>query len=238
LSRFARLLRKVWPQADLSGYRGTVDDTPGDRKAALPEREVTVNMIVAYNMTRWRQANGMTQAALGEELGGWTKGAVSAAERSWDGNRVRKFDADEIATMASVFSVPFLAFFLPPEDDEVTARYFISGNDGPVPIEEYFRYLWSDTDVDPGTPAAVAYQQAVITAIAKYVEGEEATEDLAASVAGLAAAEQVKAVLERVRSSREAVYGIYPVLDALLEENAMLQDALERALRKREESET
>jgi transcriptional regulator with XRE-family HTH domain len=215
-----------------------VDDTPGDRKAGLPEREVTVNMLVAYNMTRWRQASGMTQAALGEELGGWTKTAVSAAERSWDGKRVRKFDADEIADMASVFSVPLLAFFLPPADDGVTARYVIrDGGDGPVPMDEYFRYLLSDPDQDAGTPAAVAFQQAVITATAKYIEGEEATEDLAASIADLAAAEQVKAVLERSRANRQAVRGIYPVLDALLEENAMLQDALERALRRREEPE-
>jgi len=195
-------------------------------------------MLVAYNMARFRQANGMTQVALGEELGGWTKGAVSAAERSWDGTRVRKFDADEIATLASIFRVPVLALFLPPADDGKTARYAVSGDGGPVPMDEYFLYLLSDPDLDADTPAAAAYQQAVIAATAKYWKGDEPAEDLAASVAGLAAAEQVKAVLERSRANREAVLGIYPVLDALLEENAMLQEALERALRKHEEPET
>ena len=212
-----------------------MNDTPGGRKADPPEREVTVNMLVAYNMARFRQASGMTQAALGEELGGWTKGAVSAAERSWDGTRVRKFDADEIATLASIFCVPILAFFLPPADDGVTARYAVRGDDGPVPMEEYFRYLWSDPDPDAGTPAAVAYQQAVITAIARYVEGEESTEGLAAAVAEQAAAEQLKAAAEQSRANREAIHAIYPVLDALLDENALHQDALERALLRREE---
>lgn len=197
-------------------------------------------MLVAYNMARWRQASGMTQAALGEELGGWTKGAVSAAERSWDGTRVRKFDADEIATLASIFSVPILAMFLPPPDDGTAARYAISGGDGPVPLEEYFTYLWTDPSlvaVSPAadTPAAAAYRQAAVTAAARYADAAEAGDDLAGAIAAAATAEQVKAELERSQANREAVHGIYPVLDALLEENAMLQDALERALRKHEE---
>jgi transcriptional regulator with XRE-family HTH domain len=212
---------------------GIVDDTSGDRKAP-PEREVTPNMLVAYNMTRWRQACGMTQAALGEELGGWTKGAVSAAERSWDGNRVRKFDADEIAAMAAVFGVPIPAFFLPPADDGEAARYVIRGGDGALPMSDYFWFLMPEPDWEPATPAAVAYRQAVITATAKYADGEEAVEDLAASLAGLAADESLKAALEGARANFAAVHAIYPVLGALLEENAMLQDALERALRGRE----
>jgi hypothetical protein len=40
---------------------------------------------------------------------GWAKVAVSAAERSWDGKRVRKFDADEIVAIATVLGVPVSA---------------------------------------------------------------------------------------------------------------------------------
>jgi hypothetical protein len=191
-------------------------------------------MLVAYNMTRWRQACGMTQPALGEALGGWTKGAVSAAERSWDGKRIRKFDADEIAALAAVFDIPVPAFFMPPADDGQAARYVIRRGDTVVPMGEYFAFLMPEPDWEPGTPAAVAYRQAVITATAKYADGEEAVEDLAASLAGLAADESLKAALEGARANFAAVHAFYPVLGALLEENAMLQDALERALRGRQ----
>jgi transcriptional regulator with XRE-family HTH domain len=220
----------------LSGYRGVVDDNSGDRKAGPSEREVTPNMLVAYNMARWRRANGMTQEQLGAELGGWTKIAVSAAERSWDGGRVRKFDADLIADLASIFRIPVPAFFLPPEDDGKAARYVIRGDGGMVPMDEYFRLLMPEPDWEADTPAAVAYQQAVIAATAKYVDGE-AAENLASAVSDLAAAEQVKTALEDARANREAIHGIYPVLDAALRENAVLQDALERALRGRQPQE-
>jgi transcriptional regulator with XRE-family HTH domain len=211
-----------------------VDDTHGDRAAGPPEREVTPNMLVAYNMTRWRKACGMTQEQLGAELGGWTKGAVSAAERSWEGRRVRKFDADELAALAAIFDIPVPAFFMPPDDDGEAARYVIRRGEAVVPMDEHFAFLMPEPDWEPGSPAAVAYRQAVITATAKYVGGEEAVEDLAASLAGLAAGEELKGALEDARANFAAIHGIFPVLNALLEENAMTQDALERALRGRE----
>lgn len=191
-------------------------------------------MLVAYNLTRWRRACGMTQERLGAELGGWTKGAVSAAERSWDGTRVRKFDADEIADMAAAFHVPIPALFLPPEDDGADVRYVVRSDDGgTLPVSEYFRLLMPDLNWEPDTPAGAGYQQAVITATARYVGGE-AVGRLAASVAELAADEEIAEVLKAARVNREAIRGIYPLLDALLEENATLQDALERALGGRE----
>lgn len=211
-----------------------MDDTPGDLKAEPPEREVTANMLVAYNMTRWRKASGMTQDALGEELGGWTKKAVSAAERSWDGRRVRKFDADEIADLAAVFGVPIPALFLPPADDGEAVRYVIRRGGGTVPAEDYFWSVMPEPDWETDAPAAVAYRQAVITATAVYADGEEATEDLAAALSGLAAGAELKAALEDARANFAAIHGIFPVLNALLEENAMTQDALARALKSRE----
>lgn len=187
-------------------------------------------MLVAYNMARWREANELTQGQLGQELGGWTNVAVSAAERSWAGKRVRKFDADEIADMAAAFRIPIPGLFLPPEDDGTAARYVIRSDDGgTLPMSEYFRLVMPDLDWEPDTPAGAGYQQAVITATARYVDGE-AAENLASAISELAAEEQVKAALENARVNREAIRGIYPVLDALLDENTMLQDALERAL--------
>src|SRR3954470_302298 len=84
------------------------------RPSPPPVREITPNMLVALNMAKWRQAAGLTQDQLGERLGGWNKTAVSAAERSWDGKRVRQFDADLIVRLAFILEVPITAFFLPP----------------------------------------------------------------------------------------------------------------------------
>jgi transcriptional regulator with XRE-family HTH domain len=197
-----------------------------------PERIITPNMLAALNMARWRQAMGWTQEQLGAELGGWTKNAVSAAERSWDGHRVRQFDADLLCDLASVFRIPVPAFFLPPEDDGRTARYAIKGDDGPVPMDEYFRVVLPDIDDwEADTAAGAAYKQAVITAIARYYDSE-ARAEVGAAVADVATEEQIAAALERARETRELTA---VTLDRLLAENAVLQDALERALAARKE---
>jgi transcriptional regulator with XRE-family HTH domain/cell division septum initiation protein DivIVA len=90
---------------------------------ALPVRRLTVNRLVAYNMAAFRKAAGLTQEEVGERLGGWSGASVSAAERSWDGKRVKKFDADEIVAIAFALGVPISALFLPPEDDGTAVRY-------------------------------------------------------------------------------------------------------------------
>lgn len=96
----------------------------------LPGRHITVNQVVAYNMAYFRKVAGLTQEELGQRLTGWTskpwsKAAVSAAERSWDGKRIRQFDADLIYGLARALSVPVSAFFLPPDIDGVKERYRI-----------------------------------------------------------------------------------------------------------------
>jgi hypothetical protein len=218
----------------LSGYRGTVDDTPEGRKQGPPEREVTVNMLVAYNMTRWRTACGMTQAQLGGELGGWTKGAVSAAERSWDGRRIRKFDADEIANLASIFRIPIPAMFMPPEDDGIAARYVLHGEDGPVPMGDYFGLVMTDLNWDPDTPGGAAFHRAVIAATAKYVDGEAVEHVAAAARAEMADTEQVRVELAKVRANEESLREMRSALNQFEEQNATYQDVLERALKERE----
>lgn len=96
----------------------------------LPARVLTANQLVAHNMTYWRQAKGMTQEELGvllEAFTGrpWSKATVSAAERSWDGKRIRQFDADELLALSEALEVPLAGLLLPPVDDGVEARYGI-----------------------------------------------------------------------------------------------------------------
>jgi hypothetical protein len=119
----------------------TADDTPhraaGSDYDKLPERYITMNQLVAYNVAYWRRSGTQTQEKLREYLssfGGisWSKAALSAAERSWDGKRVRQFDADEILALSQALGVPLSAMFLPPDDDGVKVRYVI----GPAGGEE------------------------------------------------------------------------------------------------------
>lgn len=95
--------------------------------AALMVRSVTLNQVVGYNMAWYRKVAGLTQEELGQRLGGWTKVAVSAAERSWDGKRVRKFDADELVAIARAIGVPVPALLLPPYDAGTAIIYELEG---------------------------------------------------------------------------------------------------------------
>jgi transcriptional regulator with XRE-family HTH domain len=96
----------------------------GDRQAAydpksyfdLPRREITVNQIVAWNMAYWRRHAGLTQEQLGKLIG-WSKNVVSAAERSWDGDRPRQFTADDMIALTDALEVPLSGLFLPPDND-------------------------------------------------------------------------------------------------------------------------
>lgn len=101
-----------------------MDNENGTESSArpLPVRAVTINQVIAWNVAWYRKAAGLTQAALGEEIG-WTNAAVSEAERSWDGKRTREFDAHTIAAIAAALGVPLLALFLPPLDDGTDVRY-------------------------------------------------------------------------------------------------------------------
>lgn len=225
---------KVWPQADSAGYAPHVDDDKEGtaERPGLPERAVTVNMLVGYNMGRWRRAAGMTQEQVGAELGGWTKRAVSAAERSWDGEKVRQFDADLIASLASIYGVPIPAMFLPPPDDGDKVRYLVDGADL-VPMEEYFQYLSAEPDLDAPGAAGAEYQRAVISAMAKYA-GDQDREDVAEAVGDVVGAAQLEQVLSEVRGHAAQLSALYRLVDALVSDNALLQQALERAQRRQE----
>jgi transcriptional regulator with XRE-family HTH domain len=92
-------------------------------------------------MALYREAAGLTQEQLGKRLGGWTKVAVSAAERSWDGKRTRKFDADEIVAIAEALDVPVIALLLPPPDAGTAVDYYFTAGSAPVPPMEARRLL-------------------------------------------------------------------------------------------------
>lgn len=98
----------------------------------MPTRRVTVNQLVAFNIAWFRKAAGLTQDELGERLGGWSAASVSAAERSWDGKRVRKFNTDEIVGAAVVLGVPVVALLLPPPDAGTAVDYTFTA--GPASV--------------------------------------------------------------------------------------------------------
>lgn len=77
----------------------------------------------------------MTQEQVGEileELTGrpWSKATLSAIERSWDGKRIRRFDADELLVLSAALRVPLPGLLLPPEDDLTAIRYEIGPEGG------------------------------------------------------------------------------------------------------------
>ena len=132
-----------------------------DSAAGLPVQFVTIGQVVGYNMAVYRRAAGLTQEDLGQRLGGWTKVAVSAAERSWDGKRIRKFDADEITRIAAVLGTPPTALFLPPEDHGTVVRYVLDvpGSDDEKPAD-LLTYVFPAYEGD--SPAMNAYRKRLI----------------------------------------------------------------------------
>jgi transcriptional regulator with XRE-family HTH domain len=100
------------------------DSTPSepiDLRELSPQEAPTVNQLVAYNMTRARRARGWTQQQVADRLEkytgrSWSKASISAAERSWQGGRPRKFDADELLALSVIFDTPIAYFLLPMEE--------------------------------------------------------------------------------------------------------------------------
>ena len=78
---------------------------------------ISVNQVIAWNLRWLRLAKQMKQRELGELLG-WSNQTVSDAERSFDGDRTRLFDAQEITELALALGVPIAALFLPPDDGD------------------------------------------------------------------------------------------------------------------------
>ncbi len=189
----------------MSDIQTDANRAPADRGADSPSRHVTINQVVAYNVARFRKAAGLTQEELGERLGGWTKAAVSAAERSWDGKRIRQFDADTLTAIAMALGVPLLALFLPPEDQ---------GEGGPLRFHAHERGAASSSmadlmalvmpDSDNDTPAMHAYRNRLVTAAGTYID-PNLGEDVKRWFQDATDAELRAQRLERIRWQREAL---------------------------------
>ena len=168
-------------------------ELPSADRPPLPERTVTVNQLVAYNMAFYRKAAGLTQEELGARLGGWSAASVSAAERSWDSSRVKKFDADEIASIAAALGVPVIAFFLSPEDDGTAVRYVVHlpGSEADR-HRDYAAAVLPAYDID--SPAMTAFRRRLIVAgesgQVDFNEPLRASEELQRSINDLRAFER------------------------------------------------
>ena len=141
---------------------------PAGRRPGLPERRITVNQLVAYNMAAFRKAAGLGQQEFGEPLG-WSAASVSAAERSWDGRRIKKFDADEIVLIAAALGVPLAALFLPPEDHGTAVQYVLHfGGKKVKSLDDLLPLALPGFGGD--SPAMEAYRKRIIAAGASGLE--------------------------------------------------------------------
>lgn len=129
------------------------EDGAGAEDADKPT--LTINQLVAMNVQRVRKARGWSQEELGEALTRltnrkWSPASVSAAESSWRGGRVRRFDANELVAFSLIFKLPVSHFLLPPTDDDLANSDFVVDtlDEIGLPIvtkEQLLRAIW---DVD------------------------------------------------------------------------------------------
>lgn len=203
--------------------------TAGTEYADLPEQRITLNQLIAYNMAYFRKAAGFKQEELGELLAGWVSGswskaAVSAAERSWDGKRIRQFDADLIYGLAHVFGLPIGALFLPPDRDGIDFRYVIvppheAPGVRPQGMSELLTSVLTDVipdeDVHPDDDNLFkAYQSRVKVAASMYLAGPLTPGEI---FGGLADEEQLAERAARLRGHYDALRGVLSELDGMLE---------------------
>jgi cell division septum initiation protein DivIVA len=166
---------------------------PVDSEGALPVRHVSVNQLIAYNMAFFRKASGLTQGQLGDLLG-WSGASVSAAERSWDGKRVRKFDADEIVSIALALDTPVIGLLLPPADAGTAVRYLLDTSADQPDIARLLPMLTAAIEGDkPLHPAF--WQRLIALGVGQYAGLRESAEDGSAQY------------LERARAEAESVLG-------------------------------
>jgi transcriptional regulator with XRE-family HTH domain len=88
-----------------------------------PPTPWSASQVVAHNLARARRLRGLSQAEVAERLtrftgAKWGQVAVSQAECSVSGQRVRQFTANELVGLARTFDLPLLYFFMPPDDGQ------------------------------------------------------------------------------------------------------------------------
>lgn len=108
---------------------------------------ITLDQVVAYNLRRARRLRGWTQAQAAEQLEPflgerWSSAVFSAAERSYEGNRIREFTASHVLAFSRGFDVPIAWFYEPPAPStRITSR----GSDQSISGEDLVKLLGSRT---------------------------------------------------------------------------------------------
>lgn len=97
-------------------------------------KRLTINEVIAFNLARARRRAGWTQEEAAERLSQamgkrWSNATLGAAERSWETERVREFNGDELMAFSKVYGQPLAYWFLPPDGGEKTQTYRL-GADG------------------------------------------------------------------------------------------------------------
>ena len=137
-----------------------MSDAESGADQGLPGRSASVNQLVGYNMKWFRKAAGITQEEMGRRLGGWSKGVVSAAERSWDSDRVRQFDADEIVAIAQVLDIPVIGLLLPPPDSGTGSDYVFAAGPARMSSDDLLHQVVPD--YQGNTKAMIAFRERVL----------------------------------------------------------------------------
>lgn len=122
----------------------------------MPE-PLTANQLVAYNLMRIRKTLGLSQAQAAERLEPhlgvrWSKAVYSAAERSYHGNRVRQFTADDLIGLALAFGVPVVYFFMPPKPEDRPGEAVLRAGGADISWRDLFEVML-------GGPFRTAVQQ-------------------------------------------------------------------------------
>jgi transcriptional regulator with XRE-family HTH domain len=114
-------------------------------------QSLTANQLVAYNLMRIRKTLGLSQEQAAKRLEPylagkrWSKAVYSAAERSYHGNRIRQFNADDLVAMALAFGVPIAYFFLPPRPEDRKEDAAVRSGDTEVSWRDLFTVMLGGT---------------------------------------------------------------------------------------------
>jgi len=182
----------------------------------LPERAVTANQVVAWNLARYRRA-GWTQGEFGAAIG-WSEDKVSDAERSWHSGRTREFDAQTLTVMAVALGIPVVGLLLPPGSDGHEEVLEIPLPGGRVLDMADYMAEAVMPDSDSETFAADAYRTRYTAAAERYLDSgwAEAGKRWAGAVsAPQAAVDRAAWVRDKQRQVAELAAGLAEFADGI-----------------------
>lgn len=198
---------------------------------------LTMNQVVAHNLSRARTLRGWTQEVAAGHLSRflpghvrWSRATFSVAEQSVNGVRIREFTADDIFAFARAFELPVSYFFLPPVGVDVfTTVGIIEPNDHPAidPDDEFSTRAVLDL-LFGATDDLTARLRELLAGVPLEERDELARQYTVA--AWRDALEAVEASVGSVEEIRSRLAGVVALLDALApavrrESGAMIDDA-------------